>query len=246
MPAEPRPVLDAGPILEATDLARSYGQADQARRALHGVSLTVDRGEIVAVMGPSGSGKSTLLYLLGGLDVPDAGAVRLIGVDWQSLRGSDRARFVRQTCGFIVQGLALLPQATAAENVEVPMLLDGVERGDRARRVGEILARVGLAGQASQLTDELSGGEQQRVSIARALVNRPAIVLADEPTGSLDSATAQVVTRLLVEAARERAAAVVVVTHDPAVARHADRIVTLHSGRLATDEARAPGRDYDA
>ena len=245
MGAEARPVVEGGPILEAADLARSYGRADQARRALHGVSLTVDRGEIVAVMGPSGSGKSTLLYLLGGLDVPDAGVVRLTGVDWQSLRGKDRARFMRRTCGFIVQGLALLPQATAAENVEVPMLLDGIERGDRARRVGEILDRVGLAGQASQLTDELSGGEQQRVSIARALVNRPAIVLADEPTGSLDSATAQVVTHLLVEAARERDAAVVVVTHDPAVARHADRIVTLRSGRLATDEALAHG-PYDA
>jgi putative ABC transport system ATP-binding protein len=232
---------EIGPVLEATDLARSYGPADHARRALRDVSLTVNRGEVVAVTGPSGSGKSTLLYLLGGLDLPDAGVVRLTGVDWRSLRGSDRARFMRRTCGFIVQGLALLPQATAAENVEVPMLLDGVERGDRARRVAEILERVGLAAQASQLTDELSGGEQQRVSIARALVNRPAIVLADEPTGSLDSATAQIVTRLLVEAARERDAAVVVVTHDPAVARHADRIVTLHSGRLTTEEAPAPG-----
>ena len=240
MPAE------AGPVLEATDLARSYGSADRALQALHGVSLTVDRGQVVAVTGPSGSGKSTLLYLLGGLDLPDAGVVRLIGVDWRSLAGADRARFMRQTCGFIVQGLALLPQATAAENVEVPMLLDGVDRDERARRVADILARVGLAGQAHRLTDELSGGEQQRVSIARALVNRPAIVLADEPTGSLDSATAQVVTRLLVEAARERDAAVVVVTHDPAVARHADRIVTLNSGRLATDDGRAQGRRDDA
>jgi len=240
MPAE------AGPVLEATDLARSYGSADRALQALHGVSLTVDRGQVVAVTGPSGSGKSTLLYLLGGLDLPDAGVVRLIGVDWRSLAGADRARFMRQTCGFIVQGLALLPQATAAENVEVPMLLDGVDRDERARRVADILARVGLAGQAYRLTDELSGGEQQRVSIARALVNRPAIVLADEPTGSLDSATAQVVTRLLVEAARERDAAVVVVTHDPAVARHADRIVTLNSGRLAADDGRAQERRDDA
>ena len=235
MPAE------AGAVVEAIDLTRSYGQAGHARRALHDVSLTVNRGEVVAVMGPSGSGKSTLLYLLGGLDLPDAGVVRLTGVDWHSLRGSDRARFMRRTCGFIVQGLALLPQATVAENVEVPMLLDGVDRDDRARRVAEILERVGLAGQASQLTDELSGGEQQRASIARALVNRPAIVLADEPTGSLDSVTAQVVTHLLVEAARERDAAVVVVTHDPAVARHADRKVTLHSGRLETDQALAHG-----
>src|SRR6266850_1092297 len=165
---------DLRPVVEATDVSRSFGPADHARRALYGVSLTVASGEVVAVMGPSGSGKSTLLSLLGGLDEPDGGQVRLAGVDWRSLRGSDRARFTRRTCGFIVQGLALLPQATAAENVEVPMLLDGVERGDRARRVADILDRVGLAGQAHQLTDELSGGDQQRVSIARALVNRPA------------------------------------------------------------------------
>ena len=237
---------EAGPVLEAIGLTRSYGPADHARRALHDVSLTVTRGEVVAVMGPSGSGKSTLLYLLGGLDEPDEGVVRLTGVDWRSLRGSERARFLRRTCGFIVQGLALLPQGTAAENVEVPLLLDGVVQGDRARSVADALERVGLAGQASQLTDELSGGEQQRVSIARALVHDPAIVLADEPTGSLDSVTAQVVTRLLVEAARERNAAVVIVTHDPAVAQHAHRIVTLRSGRLVRDEARSTGPGLDA
>ncbi|MEP6637884.1 MAG: ABC transporter ATP-binding protein [Chloroflexota bacterium] len=227
---------EAAHVVEATGLTRVYGPTGGGLRALDSVSLAVVRGEVIAVMGPSGSGKSTLLYLLGGLDEPDEGTVRLAGVDWQSLRGSARAGFRRRTCGFIVQGLALLPQATAAENVEVPLLLADVGRQDRGRRVAEALERVGLAGQALQLTDELSGGEQQRVSIARALICEPAVVLADEPTGSLDSATAQVVTRLLVEAARERDAAVVVVTHDPAVARHADRIVTLHSGRLAADD----------
>ena len=221
--------------MEATELSRTYGAPGHVRRALDRVSLAVAPAEVVAVMGPSGSGKSTLLYLLGGLDVPDGGVVRLAGVDWQSLRGSDRARFLRRTCGFVVQGLALLPQATAAENVEVPLLLGGVEQRDRSRRVAAALERVGLAGRGSQLTDELSGGEQQRVSIARALVHEPAVVLADEPTGSLDSVTAQIVTRLLVDAARERDAAVVLVTHDPAVAAHAHRVVTLHSGRLATD-----------
>jgi putative ABC transport system ATP-binding protein len=184
-------------------------------------------------MGPSGSGKSTLLNLLAGLDLPDAGVVRLTGVDWQTLHGTARARFRRRNCGFIVQGMALLPQATAAENVEVPLLLDGVEAGERGRRVADALERVGLAGHAAQLTDELSGGEQQRVAIARALVLEPAVVLADEPTGSLDSVTAQSVTRLLVAAAMERDAAVVLVTHDPAVAQHAHRVVTLHSGGMA-------------
>ena len=223
------------PVIEAIGVSRSYGSLAQRTRALQEVSLTVARAEVVAIMGPSGSGKSTLLYLLGGLDAPDAGVIRLAGVDWQSLRGSARARFTRRTCGFIVQGLSLLPQATAAENVEVPLVLDDVAPADRARRVNAALDRVGLAGQASHLTDELSDGEQQRVSIARALVHEPAVVLADEPTGSLDSATAQVVTRLLVESARERGAAVVLVTHDRSVAQHADRVVTLHSGRLATD-----------
>jgi putative ABC transport system ATP-binding protein len=227
------------PVIEASELSRTYGRPGDPLRALDRVSLTVAPGEVVAIMGPSGSGKSTLLYLLGGLDVPDAGKVRLGGVDWQSLRGGDRARFLRRTCGFIVQGLALLPQATAAENVEVPLLLDGLDQRERGYRVAAALDRVGLAGHGAQLTDELSGGEQQRVSIARALVLRPPVVLADEPTASLDSVTAQVVTRLLVNSARERNTAVVLVTHDPAVASHADRIVRLHSGRVAAGATRA-------
>jgi putative ABC transport system ATP-binding protein len=199
--------------------------------ALADVSLSVERGEVVAVVGPSGSGKSTLLFLLGGLDRPDAGRVEVTGTDWESLAGSDRARFRRRTCGFVVQGMALLPQATAAENVEVPLLLDEVEPGDRATRVAEALEWVGLADQASKLPDQLSGGQQQRAAIARALVTRPAVLLADEPTGNLDSATGQAVTRLLIGAASERGAAVVIVTHDPAVAAHAHRVVELHSGR---------------
>ena len=219
--------------VEATGLIRTYTGTGHRLTALNNVSLTVVRGEVVAVMGPSGSGKSTLLHLLAGLDLPDAGVVKLAGVDWQTLHGTARARFRRRTCGFIVQGMALLPQATAAENVEVPLLLDGVEASDRSRRVTQALERVGLAGHAGQLTDELSGGEQQRVAIARALVLEPAVVLADEPTGSLDSVTAQTVTRLLVAAAMERDAAVVLVTHDPAVAQHAHRVVTLHSGGMA-------------
>jgi putative ABC transport system ATP-binding protein len=229
---------EAVPVVEAIEVSRTYGPVGQGLRALDRASLTISRAEVVAVVGPSGSGKSTLLFLLGGLDLPDGGVVRLAGVDWRTLRGRDRARFLRRTCGFIAQGMALLPQATSAENVEIPLLLDGVEEGDRGRRVAEALDRVGLSRQSARLPDELSGGEQQRVSIARALVLEPVVVLADEPTGSLDSHTAQVVTRLLVDAARERNAAVVLVTHDPAVARHADRIVTLHSGRLDTGATR--------
>jgi putative ABC transport system ATP-binding protein len=133
--------------------------------------------------------------------------------------------------------MALLPQATAAENVEVPLLLDGVEQAERTRRVAEVMERVGLSDEMAKLTDQLSGGQQQRVAIARALVGEPAVVLADEPTGSLDSVTAQSITSLLVSAALERGAAVVLVTHDPAVARHAHRIIGLHSGRLANGQS---------
>jgi putative ABC transport system ATP-binding protein len=224
--------------VEAVGLTRIYRGGGHEVRSLDRVSLTVQR-EIVAVMGPSGSGKSTLLFLLGGLDSPDEGTVRVAGVDWQSLQGRERARFRRRTCGFIVQGLALLPQATAAENVEVPLLLDGADPNERQRAVAEILERVGLHEHAAKLPDQLSGGEQQRVAIARALVGSPTVVLADEPTGNLDSATGDAVTRLLVDTARERGTAVILVTHDPSVARHAGRVVELHSGRLAdsaTDE----------
>ena len=213
-------------------LTRTYRGGGHEVRGVDSVSLAAARGEVVAVTGPSGSGKSTLLFLLGGLDTPDEGHVRVAGVDWAMLRGRARARFRRRTCGFIVQGLALLPQATAAENVEVPLLLDGIEPAARDRRVAGALERVGLAQHSLKLTDQLSGGQQQRVAIARALVAEPAVVLADEPTGSLDSVTAQDIVRLLVAAARERDAAVVMVSHDPTVAAHADRVVAMHSGRI--------------
>ena len=221
---------NANVIVQAEQLTRTYGQANLALSALRGVSLDVVRGEAVAVMGPSGSGKSTLLFILAGLDQPDGGTVRINGVDWRSLEGKARARFRRRNCGFIAQGLSLLPQATAAENVEVPLLLDGVPTAERRARVAEALQQVNLSGHGLQLTDQLSGGEQQRVAIARALVLNPFVVLADEPTGSLDSVNGQAITRLLISAARERNAAVVIVTHDMAVARHTNRSVTMQSG----------------
>jgi putative ABC transport system ATP-binding protein len=220
------------PAVEAHALTRTYPAAGRPVVGLHDVSLRVAGGEVVAVTGPSGSGKSTLLFLLAGLDRPDGGEVRVAGTDWRTLDGPARARFRRRTCGFIAQGMALLPQATAAENVAVPLLLDGVAPDDRQARVAEVLAAVGLAGDGEKLPDQLSGGQQQRVAVARALVTRPTVVLADEPTANLDSATAQAVTRLLLSAARERGAAVVLVTHDLDVARHADRLLRLRSGRL--------------
>jgi len=225
-------MVPEAPVIEALTLTRTYRGGGHEVRGVDSVSLAAARGEVIAVTGPSGSGKSTLLYLLGGLDTPDEGRVRVTGVDWATLRGRSRARFRRRTCGFIVQGLALLPQATGAENVELPLLLDGIEPAARDRRVAGALERVGLAQHSVKLTDQLSGGQQQRVAIARALVAEPAVVLADEPTGSLDSVTAQDIVALLVAAARERGAAVVMVTHDPTVAAHADRVVAMHSGRI--------------
>jgi ABC-type lipoprotein export system ATPase subunit len=223
--------------IEAEGLSRVHTVGRQTLRSLDGVSLTVPCGEVVAITGPSGSGKTTLLHLLGGLDRPDRGQVRLMGVDWQSLFGTALARFRRRNCGFVVQGATLLPQATAAENVEVPLLLDGVGAAARRTRVAAALDRVGLAGHAAKLPDQLSGGQQQRVAIARALVIEPSVVLADEPTGSLDAETAGTVVSMLLDAARERGTAVVLVTHDLSVAGHADRVISLNSGRLTGKEA---------
>ena len=228
------------PAVEAVALTHSYTAGRDRVRSLDDVSLTVARAEVVSVMGPSGSGKSTLLYLLGGLDQPEAGRVMIDGVDWETLREPARSSFRRHACGFIVQGLALLPQATAVENVETPLLLDSAEPSARHAQAMEALEQVGIANEAAKLPDQLSGGQQRRVAIARALVNSPAVILADEPTGSLDSQAAQEVADLLVSAARERGTAVVIVTHDAAIARHAHRVLGLRSGRLDdTNNSRA-------
>jgi putative ABC transport system ATP-binding protein len=227
--------------VQAIGVSRTYRAGGVRFRGLSDVSLTVAPGEVVAVMGPSGSGKSTLLQILGGLDDPDEGRALVTGVDWRTLRGRPRARFRRRNCGFVTQSMALLAPATAAENVEVPLLLDGVAPAERRRRTDAALASVGLADSRAKLPDQLSGGQQQRVAIARALVTHPAVLLADEPTGSLDSSTAATVTGLLVAAAGERGTAVVLVTHDPTIAGYASRLVTLHSGHLErTGDARTP------
>ncbi|MFE3037270.1 ABC transporter ATP-binding protein [Streptomyces canus] len=230
----------AGPVVRAERVTRVHRDGRRELKSLDQVSLTVSAGEVVAVTGPSGAGKTSLLHILGGLDTGYRGRAWVAGTDWRTLHGSERARFRRRACGFVVQGLGLLPQATAAENIEVPLLLDGVAPGARRTRVAEALALVGLADQGAKLPDQLSGGQQQRVAIARALVNGPALILADEPTGSLDSATAASVVRLLLSAARERGAAVVLVTHDPQVARHADAVARLRSGRLDTPVRESP------
>ena len=227
----------SGFTVEADALTRVHGDGSRTLHALEDVSLRVTRGEIVAVTGPSGSGKSTLLHLLAGFDRPDHGTVRVSGVDWATLHGDARAQHQRRVLGFVAQGLSLLAPATAAENVEVPLILDGVSAADRRTRVEAALAQVDLSGEANKLPDQLSGGQQQRVAIARALVTDPAVLLADEPTASLDSASAASVARLLVDVARAHGASVVLVTHDLSIASHADRIVNLRSGRLVTGDA---------
>jgi putative ABC transport system ATP-binding protein len=228
-------MVPESPAAEAIALTRGYAAGTHVVPALDGVSLAIAPGEVVAVMGPSGSGKSTLVYLLAGLERPDGGCARVGGVDWATLAGADRARFRRRMCGFVGQGLTLLPQATAAENVAVPLLLDGTDPQECDRRVSAALDRVGLARHAAKLPDQLSGGEQQRVAIARALVGEPVLVLADEPTGSLDSEAGGAVARLLTGAAADAGTAVLLVTHDPTVARHAHRLVRLESGRVVGD-----------
>jgi putative ABC transport system ATP-binding protein len=219
-------------VLEAVELTRTYHDGREERRSLDGVFLTIASGEVVAVVGPSGSGKTTLLHLLAGLDDPDDGRVCITGVDWTTLAGDVRATFRRRTIGFIPQGYALLPQATAAENVEVPLLLDGVDQDSRVTRVAEALERVGMSDHGAKIPDQMSGGEQQRVAVARAVINQPALILADEPTASLDSVTARTVVDLLLACAGDEGASILLATHDPAVANRTDRVVRLHSGRL--------------
>jgi putative ABC transport system ATP-binding protein len=228
-------------LLELDRVVKHYRRGVEDVVALDGVDLRVDEGDSVALVGPSGSGKSTLLHLAGGLDVPDAGVVRLDGQDLASLTRRERARARRRDVGFVFQFFHLLPSLSVAENVELPLLLDGAgrrgaRRGRRRRgpdqRVRELLARVDVEHRAGHLPGELSGGEMQRVAIARALVAGPRLVLADEPTGNLDSGTGAKVLDLLLELVTEDRAALVMVTHDEAAASRAGRALHLHDGRL--------------
>jgi putative ABC transport system ATP-binding protein len=225
---------DAAPAISARDLVRSF--EDGRVRALDGVSFEVERGETLAVMGPSGSGKTTLLNLLGALDRPTAGRLAIAGEEIASGgRDADLDRLRAREIGFVFQLHNLIPTLTARENVELPMMGLAVARAERRRRAGELLERVGLSGRTDFSVKKLSGGERQRVAVARALANRPLILLGDEPTGSLDSHTGAEVIDLLLELRRERGLTVVVVTHDPAVAARMDRILELRDGRIVSD-----------
>ncbi|MDJ1136817.1 ABC transporter ATP-binding protein [Streptomyces iconiensis] len=224
--------------LELDHVTRTYGRGPHAVHALHGLNARLYAHSLSAVMGPSGSGKSTFLQCAAGLDRPTSGTVRLAGREVSAMRERELTRLRRERIGFVFQSFNLLPTLTAQENVLLPLRLDGKRRDPvRARRM---LARVGLEGRADARPGELSGGQQQRVAIARALITEPDIVFADEPTGALDKDTAADVLGLLRESVSAYGATVVVVTHDPAVAARADRVLRLADGRLAEETARVP------
>jgi ABC-type lipoprotein export system ATPase subunit len=219
-------------IVETHDLTKVY-ENGAAVRALDGVTLRVERGEFIAVMGPSGSGKSTLLNLIGALDRPTSGRVLVDGQNLAEVKDLDRFR--AHTVGFVFQLHNLIPTLNARENVEVPMVARGMGRGARRRRSEELLELVGLGDRAHHLPNQLSGGQRQRVAIARSLANEPALVLADEPTGNLDSESGGEVIDLMHRLNAELETTFVIVTHDPAVARRTDRVLVMRDGRVVDD-----------
>jgi|SRR5215469_12298961 len=228
-------------ILELRRVSKVYGHGAAEVHALDEVSLSVDEGAMVAVMGPSGSGKSTLLTIAGSLEEPTAGEVRVRGGQLAVLSRNEKARLRRRTIGYVFQDFNLLPGLTAAENVSLPLELDGWSaRKARATGLGA-LKDLGLAERADRYPDELSGGERQRVAIARAVVGERQLLLADEPSGALDSGNAEAVMRLVHEACKNRGMAAVVVTHDAQLASWADRVVFLRDGRITDQTAPAPG-----
>jgi len=219
-------------VLEARGLGRRFPIGEGFVTALEGVDFALSQGEKVALMGPSGCGKSTLLALLGGLDTPSSGEVWVNGAAQSRSSEAEKVSLRRGTLGFIFQGYDLLPFLSVQANVEYPLLTAGVAPLERAQRARELLEAVGLSGKENALPEELSGGQQQRVGIARCLVTNPSIVLADEPTGNLDLETTNSVLELLFNLLRSSGASLVKVTHDPEVAAHADRILTLKDGRM--------------
>jgi putative ABC transport system ATP-binding protein len=219
-------------ILETQSLCKQYQMGEVTVHALDGVDFCVEGGEFVAIMGPSGSGKSTLLHLLGGLDFPSSGEVFLNGQPLSSLNDDQLTRLRRRKVGFIFQFYNLLPTLTAAENVSLPLMIDGQPLAQHRAYIDKLLQWVDLAERAGHRPDQLSGGQQQRVAIARAFVNQPEIVLADEPTGNLDSRTGTAILELLKKTCRELNATVLMVTHDPRAASYADRVVFLRDGKI--------------
>lgn len=222
-------------ILRAEHISKTYGEGEGAVHALSDLSFTIEKGQFVAIIGPSGSGKSTLLHILGGIDEPTAGWVRIDGADLYALSRAEQAVFRRRQIGIVYQFFNLIPVLNVEENMALPLLLDR-RRVDR-RRLRELADSLDLSARLDSFPHQLSGGQQQRVSIARALINTPALLLADEPTGNLDSRNSQQVLELLKAANRRYHQTTIVITHEENIALQADRILTIEDGRITRDEA---------
>jgi putative ABC transport system ATP-binding protein len=231
--AEAEPLAEAAPVIELEDVTKVYKTGPLTVAALRGVSLTINQGEYVSIMGPSGSGKSTLMHILGCLDVPTRGVYRLAGEDVSHMDEVDLAEVRNRSIGFVFQQFNLLPSLSALRNVEVPLAYAGVSRSERRRRATAALERVGLGNRVQHRPGELSGGQQQRVAVARALVSDPALILADEPTGALDTASAADVLALMAEV-HAAGRTLVVITHDAEVAAAAERTVRIRDGLVVS------------
>jgi putative ABC transport system ATP-binding protein len=230
-------------IVELKDVTRTYGSGPTATAALRGVSLTVGEGQLVALRGRSGSGKTTLLNIVGGLDRPDSGTVRVDGMDVTAMSERERMRLRRETVGYIFQSFGLLPVLSAAENVGVPLRISGMAPRAREERVATMLTLVGLAGHARHRPGELSGGQQQRVAIARALAVRPRLLLADEPTGQLDAETGKQIMHLLRSVVRSEGVTALLATHDPTLIDIADSVLHLADGTIQAESRPADGQN---
>ncbi|WP_163994330.1 ABC transporter ATP-binding protein [Pyxidicoccus caerfyrddinensis] len=230
------PASDTPPLVELRDVTKAYAEGDTVREVLSGVRLSLHRGEFVVLLGRSGSGKSTLLNLISGIDVPSQGEVRVDGRDLGRLSERERTLLRRERIGFIFQAFNLLPTLTVEENVRLPLELNGHGAAESSAKARALLERVGLAARASSFPDRLSGGEQQRVAVARALAHSPPLLLADEPTGNLDETTARQVLDLLEGLTRQGNACALMVTHEPGLVARADRVLQMEGGRLVERE----------
>jgi putative ABC transport system ATP-binding protein len=239
--AAPAPAPANVPAIELRDITRTYVMGDNVVRALRGVSLRVERGESLAIMGPSGSGKSTLMNTLGCLDRPTSGQYLLLGQDVSTLSKAELATVRGRRIGFVFQSFNLLARTSALENVELPLLYMGVGAKERHRRARAALERVGLGARTDHVPSQLSGGQQQRVAIARALVGEPEIIMADEPTGNLDSKTSVEVMAIL-QSLVAQGITVILVTHEPDIAAHASRVIVLKDGLIIDDRRQEPLR----
>jgi len=223
------------PLMSMKGVTKDYKLGKTLVRALRGLDMEIDKGEVVAIMGPSGSGKSTLMHMLGALDVPTDGVAMIDGSDLKDLKESQLVTFRGQKVGFVFQTFNLVQTLSALQNVELPMIFQGISKSERHRKAKDLLEKVGLADRIRHRPNELSGGERQRVAVARSLANDPEIILADEPTGNLDTESGQSILDLLKQLSTRDGKTVIIVTHDPEAAAIADRIVRLRDGCVASD-----------